>query len=65
MVRFVSLFIPCLVFGRLTRHSDECKKRKLKCIPVDESSCQRCIDGGLSCVYAQGASHAAREKSDK
>ncbi|KAH7000337.1 putative fungal-specific transcription factor [Ilyonectria destructans] len=42
---------------------DECKKRKLKCIPVDDSSCQRCIDGGLICVYAHGSSHA-KEKNE-
>ncbi|KAI5457645.1 fungal-specific transcription factor domain-containing protein [Mariannaea sp. PMI_226] len=44
---------------------DECKKRKLKCIPVDESGCQRCIDGGLTCVYVPGANHPpAKEKID-
>ncbi|KAH7144400.1 fungal-specific transcription factor domain-containing protein [Dactylonectria estremocensis] len=42
---------------------DECKKRKLKCIPVDDSSCQRCIDGGLVCVYAHGTSQT-KEKNE-
>ncbi|KAK7403062.1 hypothetical protein QQX98_011173 [Neonectria punicea] len=43
---------------------DECKKRKLKCIPVDDSSCQRCIDGGLGCVYAHSAAQTTKEKND-
>ncbi|KPM38523.1 hypothetical protein AK830_g8060 [Neonectria ditissima] len=44
---------------------DECKKRKLKCIPVDDTSCQRCVDGGLQCVYAHGASQAAKDKNER
>lgn len=31
--------------------SNECKKRKLKCIPTGDE-CQRCIAGGVACVFA-------------
>ncbi|PHH91912.1 hypothetical protein CDD83_9779 [Cordyceps sp. RAO-2017] len=43
---------------------DECKKRKLKCIPVsDGGGCERCIAGGLACAYASGPPQATRNKS--
>ncbi|CAK7208157.1 hypothetical protein SCUCBS95973_000006 [Sporothrix curviconia] len=31
---------------------DECKKKKLKCIPTEETACQRCVVEELACVYA-------------
>lgn len=31
--------------------SNECKKRKLKCIPTGDDTCQRCIAGGIACVF--------------
>ncbi|GJN78146.1 hypothetical protein PLIIFM63780_001639 [Purpureocillium lilacinum] len=30
---------------------NECKKRKLKCIPTGDDNCQRCIAGGIACVF--------------
>ncbi|WQF85699.1 hypothetical protein CDEST_10713 [Colletotrichum destructivum] len=32
----------------------ECKKRKLKCVKLDtEEECQRCISGGVRCIFGQ------------
>ncbi|RDA92126.1 hypothetical protein CP533_6091 [Ophiocordyceps camponoti-saundersi (nom. inval.)] len=39
---------------------DECKKRKLKCIPAGDAGCERCIAGGLACAYASGPPQASR-----
>ncbi|PHH75932.1 hypothetical protein CDD80_1928 [Ophiocordyceps camponoti-rufipedis] len=39
---------------------DECKKRKLKCIPAGDAGCERCIAGGLVCAYASGPPQASR-----
>ncbi|KAH6954081.1 hypothetical protein BKA56DRAFT_603857 [Ilyonectria sp. MPI-CAGE-AT-0026] len=41
---------------------DECKKRKLKCIPAGDSKCVRCISTGLTCVFASRSSRAVKDK---
>ncbi|KAH6955610.1 fungal-specific transcription factor domain-containing protein [Ilyonectria sp. MPI-CAGE-AT-0026] len=41
---------------------DECKKRKLKCIPAGDSKCERCISTGLTCVFASRSSRAVKDK---
>ncbi|KAL2672521.1 hypothetical protein Neosp_013233 [[Neocosmospora] mangrovei] len=40
---------------------DECKKRKLKCIPSGDSNCERCIAGGLACVFAAAANQPPKD----
>ncbi|KAH7110169.1 fungal-specific transcription factor domain-containing protein [Dactylonectria macrodidyma] len=41
---------------------DECKKRKLKCIPAGDSKCERCVSTGLTCVFASRSSRAVKDK---
>ncbi|KAM4057367.1 fungal specific transcription factor [Hirsutella rhossiliensis] len=41
---------------------DECKKRKLKCIPAGDGGCERCIAGGLACAYASGPPPATKQR---
>ncbi|KAM5349627.1 hypothetical protein ACJ41O_006132 [Fusarium nematophilum] len=44
---------------------DECKKRKLKCIAVGDANCERCIAGGLVCVFGSGpATHVKDKRED-
>ncbi|KOS18064.1 Activator of stress protein 1 [Escovopsis weberi] len=46
---------------------DGCKKRKLKCIPLeDKASCERCHEKGLACQYthAHESSQASKSKSE-
>ncbi|KAK5990026.1 hypothetical protein PT974_08289 [Cladobotryum mycophilum] len=46
---------------------DGCKKRKLKCIPVEnKASCERCLSNGLSCQYTQAhdTSQVSKNKSE-
>ncbi|KAF4465340.1 activator of stress 1 [Fusarium albosuccineum] len=40
---------------------DECKKRKLKCIPTDDANCERCVAGGLACAFASAPAPAPKE----
>ncbi|KAF4506527.1 hypothetical protein G6O67_006603 [Ophiocordyceps sinensis] len=42
---------------------DECKKRKLKCIPAGHGGCERCIGGGLACAYASGPPPATKQRN--
>ncbi|KAF5563799.1 hypothetical protein FPHYL_4996, partial [Fusarium phyllophilum] len=42
---------------------DDCKKKKLKCIPSEDNVCERCIAGGLTCTFAT-STQAAKEKPD-
>ncbi|KAM0237835.1 hypothetical protein ACHAP5_008904 [Fusarium lateritium] len=44
---------------------DECKKKKLKCIPSQDNSCQRCIAGVLDCTFATSTIQLAKEKPDE
>ncbi|KJZ75171.1 hypothetical protein HIM_05365 [Hirsutella minnesotensis 3608] len=41
---------------------DECKKRKLKCIPAGDGGCERCVTGGQVCAYASGTPQTVRQK---
>ncbi|KAI6762587.1 hypothetical protein HG530_008567 [Fusarium avenaceum] len=43
---------------------DDCKKKKLKCIPSQDSSCERCIAGGLVCTFAT-STQTVKEKPDE
>ncbi|CAG9952790.1 unnamed protein product [Clonostachys rosea f. rosea IK726] len=46
---------------------DECKRRKLKCLPGEnEDACRRCTSSGLPCVYPthREAANAAKGKSE-
>ncbi|KAF4995937.1 hypothetical protein FGRMN_4791 [Fusarium graminum] len=45
--------------------SDDCKKKKLKCIPSQKSSCERCIASGLACTFATSTIQLAKEKPDE
>ncbi|KAF5686679.1 hypothetical protein FDENT_5682 [Fusarium denticulatum] len=42
---------------------DDCKKKKLKCIPSEDNACERCIAGGLTCTFAT-STQATKEKPD-
>ncbi|KAG7417671.1 hypothetical protein DER46DRAFT_118432 [Fusarium sp. MPI-SDFR-AT-0072] len=42
---------------------DDCKKKKLKCIPSEDNTCERCIAGGLTCTFAT-STQATKEKPD-
>ena len=37
--------------------SDDCKKKKLKCVPTENNSCERCMAGGLACTFATTTIH--------
>ncbi|KHN93830.1 Casein kinase II, regulatory subunit [Metarhizium album ARSEF 1941] len=43
---------------------NECKKKKLKCIPVNGSSCERCLAGGVTCVFAAVTPQSSRKKDE-
>ncbi|KJK90489.1 hypothetical protein H633G_05668 [Metarhizium anisopliae BRIP 53284] len=43
---------------------NECKKKKLKCIPVNGSSCERCIAGGVHCVFAAVTPQSSKKKEE-
>ncbi|KAF6525429.1 hypothetical protein HZS61_011224 [Fusarium oxysporum f. sp. conglutinans] len=43
----------------------DCKKKKLKCIPSDDNSCERCIAGGLTCTFATSAAQVAKAKPEE
>ncbi|KAJ4011864.1 hypothetical protein NW752_004261 [Fusarium irregulare] len=36
---------------------DDCKKKKLKCVPTENNSCERCMAGGLACTFATTTIH--------
>ncbi|KID82884.1 Casein kinase II, regulatory subunit [Metarhizium guizhouense ARSEF 977] len=44
---------------------NECKKKKLKCIPVNGSSCERCIAGGVHCVFAAVTPQSSKKKEER
>ncbi|KAL6925386.1 hypothetical protein FSST1_002660 [Fusarium sambucinum] len=45
---------------------DDCKRKKLKCIPTaDNSNCERCISGGMVCTLGTATVQPPKEKSDK
>ncbi|KAJ4244987.1 hypothetical protein NW762_014193 [Fusarium torreyae] len=44
---------------------DDCKKKKLKCIPSEDNSCERCISGGLTCTFATSAVQVSKEKPEE
>ena len=41
------------IFATKTSHSNECKRRKVKC--DGEEPCQRCVYGMISCSYCRGS----------
>ncbi|KAG8411021.1 hypothetical protein J3459_022531 [Metarhizium acridum] len=43
---------------------NECKKKKLKCIPVNGSSCERCTAGGVNCVFAAVTPQSSKKKDE-
>ncbi|KAK2593074.1 hypothetical protein QQS21_009204, partial [Conoideocrella luteorostrata] len=44
---------------------NECKKRKLKCIPInDGTSCERCNGGGVECVFVAAPPQSIKKKGD-
>ncbi|KAJ4114744.1 hypothetical protein NW768_011298 [Fusarium equiseti] len=45
---------------------DDCKKKKLKCVPTGNNSCERCIAGGLACTFATTTIHVKdKDKPDE
>ncbi|KAM0374557.1 hypothetical protein ACHAPY_008176 [Fusarium culmorum] len=45
---------------------DDCKKKKLKCIPTaDDSNCERCVSGGLSCTFGTTTVQLPKDRSEK
>ncbi|KAJ9415696.1 hypothetical protein QL093DRAFT_2460539 [Fusarium oxysporum] len=44
---------------------DGCKKKKIKCIPSEDNSCERCITGGLMCSVATNTGQVAKEEPDR
>ncbi|KAF5657705.1 hypothetical protein FHETE_10267 [Fusarium heterosporum] len=45
--------------------SDDCKKKKLKCIPSQDDSCERCSASGLACTFATSTIQLVKEKPDE
>lgn len=46
--------------------SDDCKKKKLKCIPTaDDRNCERCVSGGLSCTFGTTTVQLPKDRSEK
>ncbi|KAK6706746.1 hypothetical protein SNK04_007765 [Fusarium graminearum] len=45
---------------------DDCKKKKLKCIPTaDDKNCERCVSGGLSCTFGTTTVQLPKDRSEK
>ncbi|SCB65057.1 unnamed protein product [Fusarium graminearum] len=45
---------------------DDCKKKKLKCIPTaDDRNCERCVSGGLSCTFGTTTVQLPKDRSEK
>ncbi|ODA79178.1 hypothetical protein RJ55_04770 [Drechmeria coniospora] len=53
--------------GRYTAVAcNECKKKKLKCLPTEGLTCERCLHAGLACVFdARPPSQTTKSKHDR
>ncbi|KAM0345679.1 hypothetical protein ACHAPU_006334 [Fusarium lateritium] len=43
---------------------DDCKKKKLKCRPSQDNSCERCITNGLACTFATSTIQSVKDKPE-